>query len=65
LIKEAEAKILSTHKVIVSTSSGSFAPKIRNLKIANVIIDEATQGMEPETLIPLAFARKVVLLGDQ
>ncbi len=67
-IKELEKSILSQvfseTPVIVGTHAGSLDPAIRGKKFDLVVMDEATQGTEPSSWMPLLFAGKCVLAGD-
>lgn len=62
---QAEDKILSNAEVICTTCVAAFDRRLRNLKFKQVLIDEATQATEPESLIPiLKGAKHVILVGD-
>ena len=68
LLRDETDAILESATILISTASNAGSEKIKKLegKIAHVIIDEATQGMETESLIPLALAQKsVIMIGDQ
>ena len=63
-------KNILEHRVIITTLSTSKA--LLNLQVfrgffTHILIDEAAQALEPETLTPLVFAgpnTKVVFTGD-
>lgn len=62
------AEVLQTADVVCCTCSSAGSMKMNDhLKTAKfVLIDEATQSIEPETLIPLSKKPlRVVLVGDQ
>lgn len=62
---QAEEKILHAAEVICTTCVAAFDRRLRNLKFKQVLIDEATQATEPETLISiLKGAKHVILVGD-
>ena len=51
--------------VICTTCVAAFDRRIRNFRFRQVLIDEATQATEPETLIPiLKGAKHIILVGD-
>ena len=61
-----EQNILKEADVVCCTSVSSGKKIINELIFDVVIIDEATQAVEPETLIPLAHdVKKFILVGDQ
>lgn len=67
-IRELEANILSQvlseSKVIVGTNTSALDPVLRGRKFDLVVMDEATQGTEPNSWIPFLHAEKVILAGD-
>jgi superfamily I DNA and/or RNA helicase len=67
-IRELKAEIFkqvwNSSDVIVATHTGAGDPIIKATAFDRVIIDEATQGIEPSTWIPLLHAGKVVMAGD-
>ena len=67
-IRELEANILgqvlSETKVIVGTHTSALDPVLRGRKFDLVVMDEATQGTEPNAWIPFLQAEKVILAGD-
>ncbi|CAM9439699.1 unnamed protein product, partial [Pylaiella littoralis] len=63
----AEREILQAADVICTTCVGAGDPRLSNvnLRFRQVLIDEATQAMEAECLIPIVMgAKQLVLVGD-
>lgn len=56
--------LLQQARVIVSTMVGSINKHIEGRTFDVVFIDEAAQGLEPASWIPILKAKKVVLAGD-
>ncbi len=56
--------ILSNAQVIACTMVGASNYQIRDRKFQTVFIDEAAQGLEPATWIPITKANRVVFAGD-
>lgn len=51
--------------VICTTCSCAADPRLRGMTFSHVLIDEATQAMEPESIIPVVRgAQQLVLVGD-
>jgi regulator of nonsense transcripts 1 len=62
----AEQELLRAAQVICTTCVGAGDPRLAGYRFRQVLLDEATQATEPESLIPLvAGARQVVMVGDQ
>lgn len=57
-------QVWNSSDVVVATHTGAGDPIIKAKEFSRVIIDEATQGIEPATWIPLLHAGKVVMAGD-
>lgn len=57
-------QVWNASEVIVATHTGAGDPLIKAKAFDLVVIDEATQGIEPSTWIPLLHAGKVVMAGD-
>ncbi|MEN0004368.1 MAG: AAA domain-containing protein [Bacteroidota bacterium] len=57
-------QILSSAQVITCTLVGASSKILNNRKFRTAVIDEAAQGLEPATWIPILKASKVVLTGD-
>lgn len=61
----AEREILQAADVICCTCVGAGDPRLKNFRFRQVLIDEATQAIEAEALIPIALgAKQIVLVGD-
>lgn len=56
--------IFERTQVIATTLVGANSPALRGLKFPVVFVDEAGQGLEPATWIPVLKSHKVVLAGD-
>lgn len=62
--REAQKRIKSS-RIVFTTCIGANLGLLRNERFAYVVIDEASQQTEPETLVPLVKGcEKVVLVGD-
>eukprot|EP00835_Amoeboradix_gromovi_P000478 NODE_17_length_41373_cov_0.337016.p2 type:complete len:879 gc:universal NODE_17_length_41373_cov_0.337016:8591-5955(-) len=65
LRKQVERKILEEADVICCTCVGAGDPRLGRMTFETVVIDEATQATEPESLIPLIMGcKRAVLIGD-
>lgn len=65
LKRQAEDEIIRNADVICTTCVSAFDQRLKSIKFKQVLIDEATQATEPETLIPiLKGAKHVILVGD-
>jgi len=65
LKRQAEDEILRNADVICTTCVSAFDQRLKGMKFKQVLIDEATQATEPETLIPiLKGAKHIILVGD-
>ena len=65
LRQAAEREILEAADVICTTCVGAGDPRISNFRFRQVLIDEATQAMEAECLIPIVLgAKRLILVGD-
>ncbi len=61
----AEKQILHAADVICTTCVGAGDPRLSEFRFRQVLIDESTQAMEAECLIPIVFgAKQIVLVGD-
>lgn len=66
VVKPALTEILEGFDVICCTNIVAADDRLSDFEFPFVIIDEANQSIEPETLIPLLFGlEKLVLVGDQ
>ena len=64
-IKESvENLILSQTPIIITTCKSFGSRRLRNYRFRKVIVDEAAQAQEVETLLPMREAEQVVLIGD-
>ena len=62
---QSERQILDAAEVVLSTCVGAGSKLLSKRIFGTVIIDEATQASEPESLIPLVHgAEQVILVGD-
>lgn len=65
LRREAEAHVLEKADVVCVTCIASADHRLQSLKFHYVLIDEATQAIEPESLLPLLKgAKHAILVGD-
>ena len=61
----AEGEILHAADIICCTCVGAGDPRLSKMRFRQVLIDEATQAMEAEALIPIVMgAKQVVMVGD-
>ena len=66
ITKEYEQKLLSSCPIILSTINNSADERLKDFYFPMVLIDEATQAIEPDTLLPLYHkAQMVVMIGDE
>lgn len=65
LRNKTEREILQAADVICCTCVGAGDPRLKNFRFRQVLIDEATQAIEAEALIPIVMgAKQVVFVGD-
>ena len=65
-IEEETKNIIEDHDIIISTCSTSGDNRLKNLNFRFVIIDEATQCCELESMIPVVHGcSHLTLIGDQ
>jgi regulator of nonsense transcripts 1 len=65
LRKKAEEDIIKNSEVICATCIASADRRLAEFYFAHVLIDEATQAIEPECLLPMVKgAKQVILVGD-
>ncbi|HOG23202.1 MAG TPA: AAA domain-containing protein [Candidatus Omnitrophota bacterium] len=57
-------QVWNSSDIVVATHVGAADPIIKAKSFDWVIIDEATQGIEPSTWIPMLYAGKVIMAGD-
>lgn len=65
LLRALEREVLHAADVVCCTCAGAADPRLSNFRFRRVLIDEATQAVEPEALIPLVMGcKQAVLVGD-
>eukprot|EP01017_Pseudomicrothorax_dubius_P040198 TRINITY_DN6256_c0_g1_i1.p1 TRINITY_DN6256_c0_g1~~TRINITY_DN6256_c0_g1_i1.p1 ORF type:complete len:714 (+),score=172.44 TRINITY_DN6256_c0_g1_i1:912-3053(+) len=65
LLDRAENVILEAADVICTTCVTAADPRLRDFRFHQVLIDEATQAVEPESMLPLLKgAKHAILVGD-
>lgn len=65
LRNRTEREILQAADVICCTCVGAGDPRLKNFRFRQVLIDEATQAIEAEALIPITTgAKQVIMVGD-
>jgi regulator of nonsense transcripts 1 len=65
LRNQAEKEILQAADVICTTCVGAGDPRLSNLRFRQLLIDESTQAMEAECIIPISLGvKQLVLVGD-
>ena len=65
LVRTLEQRVLGCADVICVTCVGAGDSRLANFQFNTVLIDEATQAVEPEALIPMVMGCKhVVFVGD-
>jgi len=58
--------VLKEAEVVCATCIGVGSPMVQGIQFELVLVDEATQAIEPAVLIPMTRgARQVVMIGDQ
>ena len=66
IMEQYQDKILNSCPIIISTINNSADSRIAHYDFPIVIIDEATQALEPDCLLPLYHkAQMVILIGDE
>ena len=65
LRNRTEREILQAADVICCTCVGAGDPRLKNFRFRQVLIDEATQAIEAEALIPICMgAKQLIMVGD-
>ena len=65
LKQKCETELLNAADVVLATCAGSGSHVLNRYTFRSVVIDEATQATEPESLIPLVHgAEQTILVGD-
>ena len=64
-IGDIEDKIIEDADIVLSTLNNSADERLKDKDFAYVVIDEAAQALEPDTILPLVHNSKMVcLIGD-
>lgn len=62
---KAESEILNQAEVICTTCIASSDHRLKEFQFSSVLIDEATQSVEPECILPmLKGCKQAILVGD-
>ena len=64
LVKEAERDQIREADVVLCTCIQAGSWRMTQNTMALCIVDEAGQSLEPETLVAISKAKRVVLIGD-
>jgi regulator of nonsense transcripts 1 len=63
--KKLEYELIREADVVCCTCSGAGDPRLDGMRFRRVLIDEATQATEPESLIPIVLGcEQFILVGD-
>ena len=66
IMSDIENEILSQSDIVISTICNSADPRLEDYFFQIVIIDEVSQSLEPDTLLPLLHnVEMAVLIGDE
>ena len=64
-MEDIEGEIIEEAEIVLSTINNSADERLKNYYFSYVLIDEAAQALEAETLLPMIhLAQMVVLIGD-
>ncbi len=63
-LKGAQETILDRSQVICATAAGADSGLLGKRRFDTVVLDEATQAVDPMALVALSRARRVVMAGD-
>lgn len=63
-LRRVEQAIVAQSPVVCATLTGADASVLREERFDRVIMDEATQAVDPLAWIPLALAPRIILAGD-
>jgi len=63
-LKGAQEAILDRSQVICATAAGADSGLLGKRRFDTVVLDEATQAVDPMALVALSRARRVVMAGD-
>ena len=61
--RSLEREVLQAADVVCATCAGAGDMRLANLRFRRLLIDEATQAVEPEAMIPLVMGAKQVGLA--
>jgi len=64
LEREATHEILDQAAVVCTTNSSAGSDVLQDFRFDVVIVDEATQSVEPSCLIPMVKGQKFIMAGD-
>ncbi|QKY19824.1 IGHMBP2 family helicase [Halolamina sp. CBA1230] len=64
LEEEAVAEVLEAADVVCTTNATSGSDVLEGFEFDTLVLDEATQAIEPSCLIPITSADRVVMAGD-
>lgn len=64
LATEIRRDILNSTRVIATTLLGTANPALQTMHFSTVFIDEAAQGLEPASWLPILKSDRVVFAGD-
>ncbi|KAH9251065.1 hypothetical protein BASA81_011125 [Batrachochytrium salamandrivorans] len=63
--RKLERELLASADVVCCTCSGAGDPRLEGIRFRRVLVDEATQATEPESLIPIVMGcEQFILVGD-
>ena len=66
IMSDIENEIISQSDIVISTICNSADPRLEDYFFQIVIVDEASQSLEPDSLLPLLHrAEMAVLIGDE
>ena len=64
-LKDIEDNIIEDANIVLSTINNSADKRLREYNFSYVLVDEAAQSLEPDTILPLVHcAQMLVLIGD-
>ena len=65
ILRALEHEVLHAADVVCVTCVGAGDPRLSDFRFRRVLIDEATQAVEPEALIPMVMGcKQLVMVGD-
>ena len=64
-LKDIEDNIIEDANIVLSTINNSADKRLKDYNFSYVLVDEAAQSLEPDTILPLVHcAQMLVLIGD-